>query len=146
MTNLYLIWGYNICVCGQVNANVICLQTTLFPGYTICWDNVGKQIKARHQTRNHGNQYKNWALAFIVKNRIRTTHFDDEMTIRSSDIPVEKFCVTKDEASTIREHMIIMVQRIVTAYMPLFQPLEDNVIKSTKHAFHAESCEKSELV
>ncbi|KAH3738407.1 hypothetical protein DPMN_045040 [Dreissena polymorpha] len=67
------------------------------------------------------------------------------MTIRSSDIPVEKFCVTKDEASTIREHMSIMVQRIVTAYMPLFQPLEDNVIKSTKHAFHAESCEKSEL-
>ena len=26
-------------------------------GFTLCWDNVGRHTKARHQTRNYGNKY-----------------------------------------------------------------------------------------
>ncbi|XP_053403746.1 uncharacterized protein LOC123554765 isoform X2 [Mercenaria mercenaria] len=120
-------------------------SATIVPrGYTICLDNVGEQVTARHHTRNQGNKDKSRALAYVAKNRIQTTHFDDEESVAASEIPTESFFVTNAEAGLVREEMVLMVQRIITEYLSLFQPLKDSVLES-RHMYETESAGKSEL-
>ena len=46
------------------------------------------QTKARHQTRDHNNQFKMWALTFAARNRVS---FNKEVVIKAKDIPLSLF-------------------------------------------------------
>ncbi|CAC5389595.1 unnamed protein product [Mytilus coruscus] len=54
---------------------------TLQPGFTMCWDNVGKKLTSRHPTLTSTNKYINMALGYMALNRVTTTNlpwqFDD---------------------------------------------------------------------
>ncbi|XP_060558422.1 uncharacterized protein LOC132718720 [Ruditapes philippinarum] len=115
-------------------------------GYTLCWDNVGKQIKARRQTRNHGNKYKSWALAFVVKNRIPTVDFKNESTVAAECIPMDVFLPNERDNPLVRERLINIVQRIIVKYMDTFQSVAHIPAEYFPHYFDTESCQKSEMV
>ena len=116
------------------------------PGYTLCWDNVGRQIKARHQTRNHGNQYLIWALAFLAKNRVNTTTYVDETTINAVDIATDAFMLTGDDVRLIRDKMIIVIGEVLAKNLKCLEPLKDVSRRRPKHMHSDESRQKSEIV
>lgn len=39
-------------------------------GFSFVWDNTQLEVKAHHQSRNHQNKFKLWALMFAVRNRV----------------------------------------------------------------------------
>ncbi|WAR31109.1 YNG1-like protein [Mya arenaria] len=110
------------------------------PGYTLCWDNVGRQVKARHQTRNHGNKYQTWALAYAVKNRIYTTNLDDKAVLRAENIAGDVYLLNSVEHRQIRDRMINMVSRIIKNCIPSAQ--NANIDEHIWHHFEEESKKK----
>ncbi|VDI36421.1 Hypothetical predicted protein [Mytilus galloprovincialis] len=46
----------------------------LQPGFTMCWDNVGKKVTSRHPTLTSTNKYINMALGYMAVNRVTTTN------------------------------------------------------------------------
>jgi len=72
-------------------------------GYTICWDNVGKLVRARHHTRNVGNRYQTWALSYAAKNRIPTTHMTSSKTVPATQIPIQNYMLANSEQQMIKE-------------------------------------------
>ncbi|WAR25131.1 hypothetical protein MAR_010835 [Mya arenaria] len=118
---------------------------TVPKGYTLCWDNVGKQVKARHQTRNHGNKYKCWALAYAVKNRIQTTQFDNKKVEPAESIDIEKYLLNDKERHAVRERLVNMVQRILVGHLAAFRSVAHYPCTSFQHHFTRESSQKSEM-
>lgn len=107
---------------------------------------MGKQLKARRHTRNHGNKYASWALAYVAKNRVNTVHFTDNSMKPALDLDPSIFLLSDVEKIKIRERLVNMVQRIMVKYLPMFEPLDYLVQKHIQHTYSVESATKSEIV
>ncbi|WAR16239.1 hypothetical protein MAR_030833 [Mya arenaria] len=132
---------------GSEEPTILYGDNTVPKGYTLCWDNVGKHLKARHQTRNHGNKYKCWALAFAVKNRIQTTQFDNKKVEPAESINIEKYLLNDKERHAVRERLVNMVQRILVGHLAAFRSVAHYPCTSFQHHFTSlrESSQKSEM-
>ncbi|XP_060580152.1 uncharacterized protein LOC132736956 [Ruditapes philippinarum] len=112
--------------------------------YTICWDNVGKQVKARHQTRNHGNKYLSWALAYVAKNRVQSSHLIDKTVIPATAVPLEKYFLEEAEILKIKDALINSVIEILVNHVPLLSHLK-TMVTEEDHKYIEESKRKSEI-
>ncbi|WAR07742.1 YNG1-like protein [Mya arenaria] len=132
--------------CSEAERTILYGEEGYPPGYTLCWDNVGRQVKARHHTRNHGNQYQTWALAYAVQNRIPTTKFDDKNVVKASDIPLTEFVPSNVELQSIRKRLINMVMRVLKETIPTIRSNADCTVEyHIQNAFSAQSKDKSTM-
>uniref|UniRef100_A0A8W8ILQ2 DUF6589 domain-containing protein n=1 Tax=Magallana gigas TaxID=29159 RepID=A0A8W8ILQ2_MAGGI len=113
------------------------------PGYCITWDNVGKMIKACHQSTERQNKMMLWALAYGAVNRIPTTHLSDSC-VKAADIPLQKFLPMEEDITEIKKRMEIIVARIIQKNMPYFHSC--TVVSHIRHSFWRESSKKSKVI
>lgn len=62
----------------------------LYPGFTLCWDNVGKKVTTLHPSPATNSTYLNMAFGIIAINRVPATKLiwdsSDEL-VKVADIP-----------------------------------------------------------
>lgn len=130
--------------CYETNKNAsLCIPAPHSPGYCITWDNVGKMIKACHQSTERQNKMMLWALAYGAVNRIPTTHLSDSC-VNAADIPLQKFLPMEEDITEIKKRMEIIVARIIQKNMPYFHSC--TVVSHIRHSFWRESSKKSKVV
>ena len=118
------------------------------PGFTMCWDNVGKYSTARHQSTQSQNKMHNWALAYAAINRVPTTDLDHkDPELDAIDIDLGKFMPSPNEIDQYKDRLIVMVERILVKHVKIFRDnFSDCVTKHIRHEKSSEMKEKSELV
>ncbi|XP_076101214.1 uncharacterized protein LOC143071009 [Mytilus galloprovincialis] len=117
------------------------------PGYTVCWDNVGKHTVARHQSRESINVMHNWALAYIAENRVPTIRKNPEPpTILAMDIPVMTFLPTKEDFLQLKNRMTVMVERILATYVKTYEEEKETAFNPIKHEKWDSSIKKSKII
>ena len=115
-------------------------------GFTFCWDNVGIQSTARHQTTSRQNKYHLWALAYLEENRISSLGYDwHDPNKPASEIPLKDFLPGENDFANLRYRMKVIIQRILINRIPFFK----GIAQATKHIPHdysQESSKKSKIV
>lgn len=101
-------------------------------------------VSARHHTRNHGNKYQTWALAYAIRNRISTTKLDGTNTKMASAIDANTFILNELEKKRIRDRLTNMVTRVVKKHLPAASGIE--VDANLWHPYVEQSKRKSEMV
>ncbi|XP_061162619.1 uncharacterized protein LOC133171838 [Saccostrea echinata] len=112
-------------------------------GFCITWDNVGKMVKACHQSTERQNKMMLWALAYCAENRIPTTHLTNSY-VNASDIPLQKFLPMEEDITEIKQRMEVIVARIIQKEMPYFNSCK--VVPHIRHKFWRESSRKSKVI
>ncbi len=117
---------------------------TINPGFTFCWDNVGKKVKTRHPTADTKNRYINFALAYVAMNRIPSTHLKwrYDTTTPAVDIASEDFLPSTDDISEVKDRITIIVGRILTHHLPWFKHYFSDC--ATPHIIHFNSVQSSQ--
>ena len=114
------------------------------PGFTLCWDNVGKKVTTRHPTATSSNVYINMALGYMAINRIPSTNMvwdDPDELIKAIRIPTDSFIPNDVDFGNLRSRMEVIVGRILSRHLSWFK---DNFgIFSTPHILHEHSSETS---
>ncbi len=118
------------------------------PGFTVCWDNVGKYTVARHQSGQRQNAMHMWAMVFASINRVPSTHLDWQTPHTSAtDIPISKFLPDKEDFQMLRCRIVTIIQRILVKHLTFFhQHFADIPVQHIQHAHSAESAEKSQVL
>ncbi len=116
------------------------------PGYSLCWDNVQMETKAKEQCRQRQNRMNLWANSFACLNRVNVMHLNDRRVVRASLLPLSAFLPMPDVLENIRNRMRIMVERILTTHLDAFKPLQDKITWHIPHEYTAEMRHNSKLV
>ena len=116
-------------------------------GYSMVWDNVGKMLKARHQSTTRQNKMMLWALSYAAENRVKTTNLTLNTVVPATSIHISNLFPSEGELGSIRMRMKTIVGRIITANIPF---LKDNfkgcVPKHLRHKYWREASKKSNVV
>ena len=98
-------------------------KTPEAPGFTFCWDNVGKKVVTRRPTENVKNKYINMALGYIAVNRVQTMHLDwkNENLTNAADIPIASFIPGNAEFNELQDRMQVIIGRILTRHLSWFK-------------------------
>ena len=114
------------------------------PGFTLCWDNVGKKVMTRHPTPTTSNTYMNMALGYMAVNRVssadRVWDTTDEL-IKANDIPVDSFVPNDIDFGRLRDRMEVVVGRIIVRHLSWFKVNFEAF--SVPHILHQHSNEAS---
>lgn len=111
------------------------------------WDNVGKMVKAAHQSTERQNKMMLWALSLAVENRVFTSHMDDKSVKLAADIPLHNFIPMEKDLMEIRQRMTIIVSRIIVEEVPFFRDnFSNEVTTHIRHQHWRESSQKSNVV
>ena len=125
-------------------------EAQIHPGFTMCWDNVGKKVISRNPTEQRTNTYINMALGYIAVNRVSTTDKawgNLHELPKAQDMPVEKFLPVYGDFDELRKRMEVIVGRIVCRHIPWFRDnFQDTVIKHIVHPYTLESTHRSVLI
>ena len=116
----------------------------LQPGFTLCWDNVGKKVITRHPTQTTTNTYINMALGYMAVNRVPSTEleWDDSNTqTKALNIPIDTFIPDDKDLDKLRNTMKTIVGRIISRHIPWVKNHFGNC--STPHIIHEKSTEMS---
>ena len=125
-------------------------QIDLHPGFSMCWDNVGKKVTSRHPSETSKNTYLNMALGYIAINRLQTTHlnwkFDEELK-KAAELPSNIFVPNENDFELLSNRMKVMVARIITRYLPWFNAnFSDCVTSHMLHEYSLDSSKRSVLI
>ena len=114
------------------------------PGYSCVWDNVQIQTKARHQTRDHNNQFKMWALTFAARNRVSfNKEVDNTSVIKAKDIPLSLFLPSNADWNELKETVALVLEPILKAHMSFLG--KTNCSKAPVHEHIDDMNRKSEI-
>ena len=74
---------------------------------------------------------------------MNTNALDSTTKSDACDLPADVFAISIDEMLKIREQMIHTVEGILKTHIPC---LKDIPVEETKHQYHEEMCERSNIV
>ena len=89
------------------------------PVFTLCWNNVGKNVTIRHPSPTTINTYLNMALGYMAKNRVPATELvwnSSEKLVKATDIPVDSFIPDDKDLGMLRNRMEVIVGRILVRH------------------------------
>lgn len=119
------------------------------PGFTLCWDNVGKKVTSRHPGVAPKNKYINMALGYLAINRVPSTNLDwqfDQNLKRATDLSFELYMPNQNDFKAVKTRLEIIVGRIISRHLPFFKDnFNDCSIPHIVHNFSAESSHRSVL-
>ena len=120
------------------------------PGFTLCWDNVGKKVMSRHPTQTTTNKYINMALGYMSVNRITSTHLPwsyDENLRKAADLDTGVFLPSREDFDKTRYTMEVLVGRILCRHLSWFRDnLGDCSLPHILHDHTEESSHRSVLI
>lgn len=127
----------------NINYNVM---LPFFP-LRLVGDNIDHEIRARVQTKEHGNRSIHWTHQFAVLDRVQ----GPEQTDRTSQKPVSEIQFAEllpdgNIQATLVQNWAIIVSRVITKYLKSFQYMKDVVIRHIPHQYSKEMSEKSTIV
>jgi len=125
-------------------------SSPLQPGFTMCWDNVGKKVISRHPTLTSTNKYINMALGYMAINRVTTTNLSwqfDNIVKNATDLPHDIFVPSSADLKNVKSRMEIIVGRIIARHLKWFKDnFSDCIIPHIIHDHSAESSNRSVLI
>ncbi|CAC5425927.1 unnamed protein product [Mytilus coruscus] len=98
-------------------------QEIAHPGFTMCWDNVGKKVTTRNPSEDKKNMYLNIALGYIGVNRVQTTHLDWEVNCelkKAVNLSPGIFVPNAKDTENLENRMKVIVSRIITRHLRWF--------------------------
>ncbi|CAG2230471.1 unnamed protein product [Mytilus edulis] len=125
-------------------------QEIAHPGFTMCWDNVGKKVTTRNPSEDKKNVYLNMALGYIGVNRVQTTHLDWEVNCelkKAVNLSPGVFVPNAKDTENLENRMKVIVSRIITRHLRWFnRHLGDCTTPHILHEYSKESSERSILI
>lgn len=120
-----------------------------FAAFATCWDNVGIESKARHQSRDKTNVIHLYTNAYAVKDRVTSTRpmtSTPEKLVRASDLPLTAFMPSPEDYNSLRQRMEVIVERILVAHVPWLRDYTSYTCTHILHTHSEESALKSDTV
>ena len=111
-------------------------------------DNFDMSIKSRNQTKQHSNQSTHWTNQYAIKDRVV---FNSNLAGKGpkctlENLPLQNLLPTASVQKDFKSDCLVLVDRVVTKYLPAFQHLKDVVSHHIPHPYLAEMSRKSEYV
>lgn len=110
-------------------------------------DNFDMSIKARLQTKGHGNQSIHWTHQFAVEDRVKTLHTLGEVQPQCNpkDLPLSQLLPNKDIQGSFRQEWSVLIGRVLVKYYPPFSIFRDVIIDHLPHPFLEDTSKKSNI-
>jgi hypothetical protein len=118
----------------------------LDPGISFCWDNIQKEVRARHQTSEHGDKFLIWANAFAVLNRIAVDMAVQGPLRTAKEIPLTDILPSPQDFKELHSRLVVMVTRILVECVPYFNDSRDQVVDHIGHMYSDEMGSTSKVV
>ncbi|OWF48543.1 Chromatin modification-related protein png2 [Mizuhopecten yessoensis] len=120
----------------------------LHPGFTTCWDNVGKRVITRNPSVEKGNTYINMALGYMAINRVPVTHLEAfNGTTPAVELPLDIFVLNEENFCERDFRISTILGRILNRHLPWFRDhFGDCAIPHIMHMHSNEMRKKSVLV
>ena len=116
--------------------------------FCVVWDNTQKLVVSRDQCRSSANKMLLWANAYAARNRVPDHSKTYALsTMAACDIPLLSFLPSAEDADMLREHMAVIVARILVSHIDYFS--ENCSAAVTCHIYHpntSASAVKTQLV
>lgn len=125
-----------MCIC-------VCLYCR---GFSLGWDNVQKDVHAKHVTKEHGNRFLLMSQSYAVHHRTPSLQLDDVIVNKAADIPPSTFLPSPKDWDDVRKRMEVIVQRILVDNIPALQEVKATVIQHIAHDHSAEMTERSVII
>ncbi|CAC5388947.1 unnamed protein product [Mytilus coruscus] len=125
-------------------------QKIAHPGFTMCWDNVGKKVTTRNPSEDKKNMYLNMVLGYIGVNRVQTTHLDWEINCelkKAVNLSPGIFVPNAKDTENLENRTKVIVSKIITRHLRWFnRHLGDCTTPHILHEYSKESSERSILI
>ena len=109
-------------------------------------DNIDHEIRARIQTKDHGNQSIHWTHQYAIKDSVVNPNLDNSKPQKSLDqLQLIELLPTPEVQARLKKSWAIIVSRVLTMHLQEFQFLRGVVIKHIPHPFSVEASKKSEI-
>ena len=118
------------------------------PNFSLCWDNIQKNIKPRNSTTDRTDHFLIWANAYAVKNRITAPDMSPEgtPTKRALHIPLTDILPSPEDVAALRMRLVIIATRILVQCVPFFSSWGSSVLGHIPHDHSDEMTYRSEIV
>ena len=116
------------------------------PGFSIAFDNIDMEIKAKNMTMANQNKDVHWINHRMIMNRVSGNYCLNEGQKDLSTISNLKFLPSHNDVNKQRFNHTILISRIIVEHFDAFHPLKDVCIYHIPHAYGAEMCGKSTKV
>ena len=120
-------------------------DTSKHAGFTLTWDNVQIESRARHQMTSNQNKFLLWALALCTYNRVKPEQMDPAPKVaKAAEIPVQR--VLPDEATyaALFDGMVLEAEKTLQSNCPWLQKAPPP--EAIKHQYSHLMTQKSEIV
>ena len=90
-------------------------------------DNFDMTIKARLQTKGHGNQSIHWTHQFAFEDRVKTPCTLEEVQPQCNlkDLPLSQFLPNEDIQESFRRECSVLIGRVLVKYYAPFNIFRD---------------------
>ena len=111
-------------------------------------DNFDMSIKARQQTKGHGNQSIHWTHQFAVEDRVKTPYTLEEVKpqCHPKDLPLSQLLPNNDIQESFRRECSVLIGRVLVKYYAPFNIFRDVLINHLPHPFWEDTSKKSNIV
>ena len=116
------------------------------PGFSIAFDNIDMEIKARNMTMANQNRDVHWINHRMLMNRVSGNSCSNEGQKDLSTISNLRFLPSHNDVKKQRFNYIILISRILVEHFDAFRPLKDVCIHHIPHGYSGEMHNKSTKV
>ena len=110
-------------------------------------DNIDYEIHARVQSQKHRNRSIYWTHQFAVLDRVQDPQLESHSSQKSvNEIQFAELLPDKDVMENLVKNWAVIVSRVITTYLPLFQSFRDAVVRHIPHEYSKEMSQKSNSV
>ena len=114
------------------------------PGFSFCWDNIQKQVTARHATSENTGKFLIWAMSYAVENRVPAKPVFVTHPMLAQDIPLTDLLPSPDDFALLRARLVVIIKRVLVECVPFFSGLD--VVEHIPHEFTDEMGQTSQVV
>ncbi|SMN01815.1 hypothetical protein SPONN_107 [uncultured Candidatus Thioglobus sp.] len=118
-------------------------------GYTLCCDNVDKNIRRRFQRSDRGTISLHHLHIYGVKNRVDCSHLSEDSPSCSLDANAKALLVMPscDDDLQLKKNIAILISRVLVNHMEFFKfCFSDVTCWHIKHQYYEEMSTKSTVV
>lgn len=110
-------------------------------------DNIDHEIKARVQTKQHGNRSLHWTHQYAMLEKVSDPKLQESSPTKNvADLQFEEVLPDITTQSNLVCQWAVLVSRVITKYIPAFRPYQKYAIYHIPHLHSKEMATKSEMV
>nr|XP_006816718.1 PREDICTED: uncharacterized protein LOC102803889 [Saccoglossus kowalevskii] len=123
-------------------------ESSISAGYSVVFDNLDLNKKARHMTGEHRNQDFHFVNTYAVKDRVNCENLPDDAPICDIlKLPNTVFLPTAADHKALKSDFAEIIIRIIVQEMSFFtKHFSNTMVRHIPHTYSEESSVKSELI